>query len=379
VVDQEGAALSAAGHEVSTFERSNDSIDTMSRLEKLMIPGRVVWSNSARSTLREELRRLKPDVAHLHNTFPLLSPSVLYACRDERVPVVMTYHNYRQICPAGTLFREGSVCSECIGRWAPLPALRHGCYGSVLKTVPLAVGVFAHHSMWKDLLSASIFISHAQCKHFATLGLSSDRVFVKENLIPPMRIEAAAKEDKVAFVGRLTDTKGVPTLMRAWERYLQQSPRPRLRLVIVGAGPLDGVVREWASANPTVEFVGILDRAACALQVAGSRAAIVPSDYEEPFGLVIVEAMAAGVPPVASAHGAFPELITDGRNGVLFEPRNADALAKVILDVDSDQPRFEEMGKRARETYEERFDPGANLDQLVSIYQFAIMNPVWGA
>jgi len=87
--------------------------------------------------------------------------------------------------------------------------------------------------------------------------------------------------------------------------------------------------------------------------------------------------MAAGVPPVASAHGAFPELITDGMNGVLFEPGNTDALAKVLLDVDRDQRSFEEMGRRARQTYEERFDPEANVEQLLSIYEFAVTNPVW--
>jgi glycosyltransferase involved in cell wall biosynthesis len=110
--------------------------------------------------------------------------------------------------------------------------------------------------------------------------------------------------------------------------------------------------------------------------IARSRAVVLPSEWEETFGLVVVEAMAVGVPPLASGHGSFPDLITDGVDGALFEPGQPDALAKLLLDVDTDPERYQEYGRRARATYESRHDPRHNVGQLLDIYRFAIGRPL---
>src|ERR1700735_3403435 len=127
VAEQESSALAAQGHEVSRFDRSSDEIEHWSLAKKATLPARIVWNSETFRDMRGALRAQRPDVVHVHNTFPLLSAAVLYACRDAGVPVVATLHNYRLACAGGDFFRDGAVCHDCaVG--APAPALRHGCY-----------------------------------------------------------------------------------------------------------------------------------------------------------------------------------------------------------------------------------------------------------
>jgi glycosyltransferase involved in cell wall biosynthesis len=163
--------------------------------------------------------------------------------------------------------------------------------------------------------------------------------------------------------------------MAGWDRYLAATPSPGLRLVIAGGGPLGGEVSAWAAARPSVAVAGQLSGGDCARLMAGARAVILPSTWEETFGLVAVEAMALGVPPVAAGHGSFPELITDGADGVLFRPGDAAALAAAIAGADAGPRLFRCYGEQARKTYEQRFAPERSIEDLLRIYRFAIAHP----
>ncbi|MDQ6616497.1 MAG: glycosyltransferase [Actinomycetota bacterium] len=372
VVDQEVAALCSSGHTVERFERFNDDIDGWSPARKALLPGQVVWNEQSRRSLTRTLGTMRPDVVHVHNTFPLLSPSVLYACRAAGVPVVATLHNYGLVCPSGALFRDRAVCHDCVGR-VPFPAVRHGCYKqSALASTPVALGLVVHGRAWRSMVSAYVCISGSQREILVSGGFPPQRMFVKHNFVPPLHTTVGRREDIVVYAGRLTTHKGVGLLMEAWDRTLADNPEGQLRLVIAGKGPLEPAVTSWAAGRPSVDFVGLLDRAACARLLSRARAAVVPSQWEEAFGLIAVEAMSVGVPPVAPGRGSFPELITDGDDGVLFEPGNAAALAEVFRDIESDPERYEGLGRTARATYERRFTPEANVEQLLRIYQFAV-------
>jgi glycosyltransferase involved in cell wall biosynthesis len=375
VVDQESGALTALGHEVEHFERHSDEIEEWSAARKATLPARVVWNPETRRDLKKVLRRFRPDVVHVHNTFPVVSPSILYACRDERVPVVVTLHNYKLLCASGDFFRDGEVCHDCAGG-NPAPAVVHRCYrGSVMATIPTVVAARVHRRAWRNLVAAYIFISDSQRRLLAAMDLDPERVFVKHNLVPYEGTAGEPRDRQVAYVGRLDHAKGLPLLLRAWDRYRQTAGDDALRLVIAGGGPLDDEVRRWAAGRPSVELAGHLPRQDCFDLIARSRAVLLPSQWEETFGLVVVEAMAAGVAPVAAAHGSFPELVTDGVNGALFQPGDPDDLAKVLLDVDGNPDRYEDYGRRARETYENRFDPRHGIEHLLEIYRFAITRP----
>lgn len=375
VVDTESATLTGLGHTVEHFERHSDDIEDWTSVQKATLPARVVWNPETRRDLKRVLREFRPDVVHVHNTFPVISPSILYACRDERVPVVVTLHNYKLLCASGDFFRDGEVCHDCAGG-NPLAAVEHRCYrGSVAATVPTVLAARVHRRAWRSLVAAYIFISDSQRKLLGAMDLDPERVFVKHNLVPYDAPPAAARERQVAYVGRLDQAKGVPLLMRGWDRYRETTGDEALRLVIAGSGPLDDEVRAWAATRPSVEVAGHLSKQECAALVARSRAVLLPSQWEETFGLVVVEAMAAGVAPVATAHGSFPELITDGVDGALFQPGDPDDLAKTLLDVDGNPERYQEYGRAARVTYDRRFEPGHGADRLLEIYRFAVARP----
>lgn len=379
VVDQEFAALTAGGHVVQRFERHSDEIASWSSVHKAALPALSLWNEPVRRELAERLRRDPPDVVHVHNTFPLISPSVLHACRAARVPVVATVHNYKLLCASGDFFREGSPCHDCAdGR--RLPAVAHGCYrGSRAATVPVIASSSLHRTAWQRLVSAYIFISASQRDLMRGLALPPERVFVKHNFVPPPLAETSARDHTVVFLGRLDAAKGAPLLMQAWDAFRDRHPASSLRLVVAGGGPLAGEVGRWASRHHSVDMAGLLSPESAAALLGRALAAVVPSQWEETFGLVAVEAMAAGVAPIAPARGSFPELITPGTDGALFTPGDARDLAEVLADVDRHPSRYLEYGSAGVETYRGRFHPTPNVERLLEVYRFAVENPVWTA
>jgi glycosyltransferase involved in cell wall biosynthesis len=376
VVDQEGEALTVLGHEVVRFGRDSDEIERWSRAKKASLPARVVWSRGAHHDLAATLHEHRPDIVHVHNTFPLLSAAVLYACRDAAIPVVATIHNYKLVCASGDFFRRGTVCHDCADG-LPVQAILCGCYrGSRVATAPVALATGVHRRAWRSLVSAYVFISASQRDLLGGLGLAQDRVFVRHNLIPRRSARQVAREPIVVYAGRLDEAKGLRLLMAGWNRYHGTSDDPELRLIIAGAGPLEREVAAWASTQRSVDLVGQVSSDQCSELIAHARAVLLPSAWEETFGLVAVEAMAAGVPPIAAGHGSFVELITPGVDGALFRPGDPAALAQAIADVEVHPQRYENYGEQARRTYEQRFNPEQSLDQLLTIYRFAIAHPV---
>ena len=320
VVDQEGEALAALGHEVRRFTRESDEISQWSLLKKASLPARTIWNWESFHDLKAVLGEYQPEVVHVHNTFPLLSAAVLHACRDAGVPVVATMHNYGLACANRAFFRDGAVCHDCANR-RPVSAVLHGCFrDSRAATLPVAVAMTAHRGAWRSLVSAYILISASQRDLLHGVGLPEDRVFVRYNLITRRDRLQTAPEPMVVYAGRLDEIKGVRLLMAGWDRYREEAGEPGLRLAIAGAGTLDGEVTAWASTRPSVVLTGALSSAECAGLISRARAVLLPSAWEETFGLVAIEAMAVGVPPIAAGHGSFPELITPGVDGTLFDP-----------------------------------------------------------
>jgi glycosyltransferase involved in cell wall biosynthesis len=254
--------------------------------------------------------------------------------------------------------------------------MRHGCYrASRAATAPVALSSVIHRTAWRSLVAGYIFISESQRNLLRDFGFPADRVFVRHNMIPVRDVPSSARLDAVVYAGRLDAAKGLHVLMKGWDLYRESVGDPGLRLVIAGSGPLDREVAGWAVSRPSVRLAGQLDGAACAQLMAAARAVILPSAWEETFGLPAVEAMALGVPPVAAAHGSFPELIADGEDGALFHAGEPNDLARVLRDIDSHPERYDEYGRQARKKYEQQFDPAASMRKLVEIYEYAIANP----
>ncbi|MDA8045735.1 MAG: glycosyltransferase [Actinomycetota bacterium] len=375
VVDVESEALRDAGHDVSSFERQSDDIATWSIARRATVPVSVVSSRRSRIGLAEVISRSRPDVVHVHNTFPLLSPSILHAAADAAVPIVVSIHNYRLACPSGDFFRREALCYDCVGT-SGLRAIARGCYrGSAPHTAPIVASNRLHREAWQTLPSAYIFVSEAERRALISLSLPEDRTFVKWNLVPWMSAPAVEVVDRVTYVGRLVENKGIRVLLDAWSRYRAVTANPRLRLTIVGGGPLEQEVRSRAGEDDRIDFRGFLEPSTCRSVVAGSLAVVVPSVWPETFGLVAVEAMSAGVAVVASAIGALPELVRPDVEGALFAPGDPAGLARILEDIDARPERWRRLGHSGRRSYQRRFDPAENLDQLVRIYEFAVKSP----
>jgi len=366
VVDQEAALLTGAGHEVEHFERHSDDIADMSIVDKALVPLRVPWNPVTRRALAARLRTARPDVVHVHNTFPLLSPAVLAACADVGVPVVATLHNYTLTCAPGTLYRDGRICTDCVGS-SPAPAVRHGCYrGSAAATLPVAVGITANRRRWARDVARFFCISAAQRDVLVRAGLPAEKLTVKHNVVPDIGSRRDGAGEHVLYLGRLTEEKGVRLLMSAWDAADLSVP-----LVIAGAGPLADEVTAWAADRADVRYLGLRDRAECRALTARAVAVVAPSTWLETFGLVVVEAMAAGVPAVASAHGAFVELVDDGATGLLHRPGDAGSLAAALRAI-ADPATNDRFGAAARHRYEQDFTPELGLSSLLAGYRAAI-------
>ncbi|MBH5128637.1 glycosyltransferase [Streptomyces sp. NPDC030592] len=372
VVDQEVALLRGAGHRVGVFERRSDDIAGRSLPGKVAVPLLVPWNPAVRRELAARLRAERPDVVHVHNVFPLLSPSVLAACADAGVPAVATLHNYTQVCPPGTLQREGRSCTECVGAATPLPAVRHGCYrNSRLATVPLAVSLSVNRRRWWSGVERFFCISAAQRDVLVAAGMPAERLAVKHNFVPDPDARRSGTGEHVLYLGRLAEAKGVRLLMAAWDE-VAAGGGIGVPLVIAGTGPLEGEVTAWAAGRDDVRCVGLYDPEQCRRAVARSVAVVAPSTWLEAFGLVVVEAMAAGVPTVAAGHGAFVELVEDGVTGLLHRPGGTASLAACLRRITAEPDRNRRMGLAARRRYEQGFSPAVGLERLVEGYRAAI-------
>jgi glycosyltransferase involved in cell wall biosynthesis len=231
--------------------------------------------------------------------------------------------------------------------------------------------------LWRELVSAYIFISHSQRQLMQHLDLPSERVFVKHNLVPGFPGDGPPPERAhgVVYLGRLDMAKGIQQLMAAWDLFRSQRPGSSLKLGIAGGGPLERDVRAWAATRAEVTWAGRLDRAEASDFLRRSLAAVVPSVWEETFGLVAVEAMSLGVPPIAPARGSFPELIVDGVDGLLYRPADTVDLARVLTHVDEAPEWFEQLGTNAHAKYQAQFQPERSVEDLLQIYRFAIATP----
>jgi glycosyltransferase involved in cell wall biosynthesis len=367
VVDQEAALLGSAGHEIVRYERESDEIVRLPLAKRAALPGRVVWSTEDRRRVGALTRRARPDIIHVHNTFPLISPSVLSAGAEYHVPVVATLHNFRLMCSNGLLFRDGAPCELCVGSSA-WPGVLHACYrDSRAASLPVALGIEAHRRLktWSGRVSAFIALSEFARDKFVSGGLPAARIHVKSNFVQPPSQTREGAGDHVLFVGRLSREKGADLLIGAWSKSLG-------RLLIVGDGPARASLeRRMEPHGDSVRFLGQQSPERCMELIRHARALVVPSRSYEGFPVVVAEAYAHSVPVIGPALGVFPEIVSHGNSGLLFAPGDAESLAARMGEVVESSTSIR-MGQNAKRLYEQRYTPRRNLRLLLQIYERAI-------
>jgi glycosyltransferase involved in cell wall biosynthesis len=360
----EKAMLETHGHEISTLEPSNLEITGWPRRLKTGL--QAIYSYPAKQRMSAEISRFRPDIVHVHNFFPLLSPSIYSACREAHIPVVQTLHNYRLLCPNALFFRDGRVCEDCMGKVVPWPGVLHACYrGSRLATGPVAAMLTIHRALktWTDDVDAYIALTEFSRQKFIEGGLPREKILVKPNFVHPAPATGKGEGGFALFVGRLSAEKGVGTLLAAWETLGEKIP-----LKIAGDGPLADEVK----AARGIEWLGRVSRDRVVALMQDAAVLIFPSVWYETFGMSIIEAYAVGLPVIASKIGVVNSLVAHQRTGLHFLPGDPADLAVQVEWMLNHPEEWSQMRQNARAEFEAKYRAERNYETLIHIYETAI-------
>lgn len=363
----EASLLEGQGHRVTRYTVHNDAVRAMSPLQLAL---RTVWSAESYRTVRALIRAERPDLVHVHNTLPLLSPSIYYAARAEGRPVVQTLHNYRLLCPSAIFFRQGRACEDCLGRTPPWPSVRHACYRqsrAATATVTAMLTVHRFLGTWQRMVDVYIALTGFARQKFVQGGLPAEKIVVKPNFVYPDPGPAEGLGDYALFLGRLAPEKGITTLLRGWQQIGHHMP-----LWIVGDGPLASQVAATVQQVAGVKWLGPQPRDTALALLRRAALVVVPSEWYESFPMVIAEAFAAGRAVVASRLGAMAELIEHGRTGLLFRPGDSEDLAEKVAWAWAHPQALAKMGREARAEYEAKYTAERNYERLIEIYEAAV-------
>ena len=361
IVDTEIAQLAAAGVEVVPFLRSSDSIGDLPPAQKALLPLAPIFGRAAQRDLAAVLAEHRPDVVHLHNPYPLLSPQVVRTAHDSGVPVVQTVHNYRQVCSSGLYFRDGHNCRDCRGKAFGWPAVVHRCYrGSAAQSAVMATTLAVHRGTWRSV-DRYVALTDRIAAHMVDYGIPVDRIVVKPNGLPDPG-EPAPLGDGFLYAGRLSPEKGLPLLLDAWRRHPDGALGP---LRIAGDGELRPLAERAAAERADLTYLGPLDRTEMAAARQAAAVILAVPTWDDVLPTVILEAMAAGRPVVGTAVGGIPYLLgSDPAPGWLVDPDPA-ALAVVLPVARSGAATVAPV---ARNRYLKAFHPDVLTGRLIEIY-----------
>lgn len=361
------ALLRVYGHEVIELVEDNDRIRTLGGARTAL---RTVWSNEGFQRVRQVLRSSRFDVVDVHNTFPLISPAAYYAAREAGVPVVQTLHNYRLLCASANLYRDGHICTDCVGRTPPWPALVHGCYRGSRAGTAAVVGMLTLHRLlrtWTRMVDVYVAMTEFERSQFVAAGLPAHKIKVLPHFVERDPGIGTHDGSFALFVGRLTPEKGVRTLLAAWAGLAAPVP-----LKIVGEGPLEAEVAAAAARMSHIQWLGRRSQADVVQVMGEASLLIVPSEWYEPFGLVVIEAYARGTPVLICRSGGLTELVVDGETGLVAPPADAAALANCVAWAHTHPAELRRMGAAARRAFETRFSAEPHYRGLKEVFAQAL-------
>lgn len=365
VVAAEAALLREHGVRLESFILQNRDLEAMPRWRQAQA---TLWNGRTCEELRAAIRKVSPDVVHIHNTFALASPAVVQAARSGGVPVVMTLHNYRLLCVNALLFREGRICEACVGR-LPWRGALYGCYRNSRPASAVVAAMLSFHralGTW-DRVDRFIALTKFARGKFLAAGLPPDKVVVKPNFVHADPGPGDGRGGYALFVGRLSPEKGVGTLLRAWELLGGKVP-----LRIVGDGPLAAEVQRAAERLSGVEWLGLKEPQEVYDLMKAASFLVFPSEWYEGFPRVLAEAFAAGLPVVSTALGSQGALVDDGRTGLHFRPGDPEDLAAKVEWLLCHPTELARMRREARAEYEAKYTAERNYRMLMGIYAQAI-------
>lgn len=360
VVESEKLLLESKGHEVLTFYKNNNDIKNV--FKKIQIALSVHFSKKSFTEFTHVLEKFLPDVVHVHNFFPKITPSVYDVCINANVPVVQTLHNYRTICPTSLLMLNGKPCELSLYEtafWAvPYKVYRNSLIGTVI--LANMIEYHKRNKTWNNKVERFICLTHFSKRKFIEAGFFKKKITVKSNFSLDLGYKVdQEKKDFALFIGRLSEEKGIDVILEAWKKI-------NFPLKIIGEG------NNFTSTVKLVELLGHLPHKKVMDNLKSCLFIVIPSICYEGFPLAVVEAFSCGVPVICSRIGSLEEIIENGITGLHFEAGNADDLAEKIQWMHSHPDECAQMGLNARKVYEQKYTPEKNYEILMDIYQQAI-------
>lgn len=356
------------GNDVIEFTIHNDLIKD---INPLILASETIWSFQTQRRLSRTISDFHPDIAHFHNTFPLISPSAYYSCHEAGVPVIQTLHNYRLLCPSAIFYRSGKVCQDCKEKLFPYPGILHSCYrNSFVQTCVVALMLFSHRMMnsWKKNIDRFIVSNTFLESQLIDAGYPPKKII---RLLNPFQLEVHKPcyefGNYILYFGRIDPPKGVHILVNAMQQI------PQLRLVVVGSGPAMDDTVSWVKDNhlKNIDFVGPKWGSDLVPYLEKARLVIVPSLWNEPSPIVIYQSLATGKPVIGARIGGIPDLITP-ETGLLVTPGDVDDLVQGIKKLAFDDDRLRSMSRSAREWAEINLDPKKYYRSIIKVYSQVI-------
>ena len=375
VAEAETDLLRSRGVEVLRLDADNDADPRVDLKGALGLALNSHWSNESYRGVREICREFRPDIAHVHNFWLRLTPSVHAACHDAGVPTVQTLHNYRLFCASAQFHRDGHRCEDCLGR-VPWRGVVRRCYKDSFLASAAAARMIVSNRMrgtWTNGVDMFIALSEHSRRLFVEGGIPDERIRIKPNFVTDAvrnRIPPSRSADFLC-VGRLSEEKGVDRLLFAWAAAALPAPA---RLLVVGDGPERAKLEQQAAQlgiSPTVFFLGSRPLAEVLPLYGRARAVALFSLFHECFPRTLVEAMSAARPVVASNAAGLDELVSSDI-GLQFDPQDTPACAHALRRIYNEPDLADSMGSAARARYLRHYTPDRNFQMLMDIYQSAM-------
>jgi glycosyltransferase involved in cell wall biosynthesis len=368
-VELETALLAHKGHEVRTLFFSNDEARGLAGKIKLGINS--VYNAGSATKVKAAIRDFKPEVIHVHNWFFAASPAILYAAAKEKVPVVMTLHNYRLVCANALLLRNNLPCELCVPETFPLHGIRYKCYrqsASQSAIVTTITGIHKLINTWQKKVDTFILLTAFAGARFAASAMKVDfeKFIIKPNFIPDPGHGLLPRENSFLYAGRISAEKGPHVAVEAF------AGMPHHKLLVVGDGPEKEALQHRYANAANITFAGKLPREELLQTMKRAKAVIFPSVCYEGMPFSILEAFGTGTPVIASKLGSMEEMIRDGYNGFHFEAGNAGHLKNAIDAFEQAADSGMDLYSHARQTYLDLYHPDRHYQSIMSIYQKTI-------
>ncbi len=356
--------LLKGGHEIALFERSSDELESMSfSAIRAFFCG--IYNASSIRRFKTILQNERPDIIHIHNLYPLISPSILNVVKDFSIPIVMTVHNYRLDCPNGLYFNQGEVCERCHGGKEYWCVLRN-CERNVFKSLGYALrNWFARITRaYAENITAYVCLTEFQRNKLVQAGYPESRMTIIPNMVQQPRFNHDEPRKRfVGFVGRISSEKGVSVLAES----AYQCPD----IFFSAAGNYDALPGIEKSVPNNFTLLGHCNKTDLENVYQNSRFIVLPSICYEGFPTVLVEAMLHGKAIVCSNIGGLPDIVDDGVTGLLVEPGNAQDLTDKIRYLWERPELCEKMGLAGREKALEEYSEQKYYDRLMDVYSKA--------